>query len=144
MQLAFMLGSGQLERNPEGFERVLAGGQLMKSLDRFDAIVVGGGPSGATMAWSLASRGIKVAVLERSTFPREKVCGDFVEPAGLRIIENMGCSGALGLGERPAISKVRAYYGTHIAYQNDVAYYEGELGMPPHGHVIPRDQLDTA
>ena len=116
----------------------------MKSSGKFDAIVVGGGPSGSAMAWSLASRGISVAVIERSTFPREKVCGDFVEPAGLRIIDRMGCTEALGLEGRTAIDKVRTYYGPHIAYQNDVAYYEGENGMPPHGHVVPRDQLDTA
>lgn len=116
----------------------------MGASGQFDAIVAGGGPSGAAMAWALAKRGINVAVVERAEFPREKVCGDFVEPAGLRIIERMGCSAALGLDGRTAINKVRAYYGPHIAYQNDVAYYDGEGGMPPHGHIIPRHDLDTA
>lgn len=114
----------------------------MKASRRFDVIVAGGGPSGAAMAWALAKRGINVAVIERNIFPREKVCGDFVEPAGLRIIERMGCGDALGLEDRPAINKVRTYYGPHIAYQNEVAYYEGEAGMPPHGHIVPRAQLD--
>ena len=108
-----------------------------------DVIVVGGGPSGAAMAWALAARGISVIVLERATFPREKVCGDFVEPAGLRIIERMGCAEALGVERRTPIDRVRAYYGPHIAYQNDVAYYQGEAGMPAHGHIIPRHELDT-
>ncbi len=116
----------------------------MAQTGSFDVIVAGGGPSGAAMAWSLAVRGIKVAVVERSEFPREKVCGDFVEPAGLRIIDRMGCSDRLDLSSRTAISKVRAYYGPHIAYHNDVAYYQGEAGMPPHGHVIPRHDLDAA
>ena len=116
----------------------------MRASGRYDVIVVGGGPAGATMAWALAQQGIDVVVLERASFPREKVCGDFVEPAGLRIIERMGCAGALGLQSRAKIDKVRAYYGPHIAYQNDVAYYEGEAGMPPHGHIVPRHELDTA
>lgn len=116
----------------------------MKVSGKFDVVVSGGGPSGAAMAWALASRGISVAVIERAEFPREKVCGDFVEPAGLRIIHRMGAAQALGLEGRTAIDKVRAYYGPHIAYQNDVAYYGGEADMPPHGHIIPRHDLDTA
>lgn len=116
----------------------------MNSSRTFDVIVVGGGPSGAAMAWALVRRGIRVAVAERATFPREKVCGDFVEPAGLRIIDAMGASQALHLQDRTVINKVRAYYGPHIAYQNDVAYYGGEPGLPPHGHIIPRHDLDTA
>ena len=116
----------------------------MRDSRRFDVVVAGGGPAGSAMAWALASRGIAVAVIERATFPREKVCGDFVEPAGLRIIERMGASAALRLADRTAIDKVRAYYGPHIAYQNNVAYYDGEGGMPPHGHIIPRHDLDTA
>lgn len=109
-----------------------------------DVIVVGGGPAGAAMAWSLAQRGIAVTVLERAEFPREKVCGDFVEPAGLRIIGEMGCADALGVGKRPRIDRMRAYYGPHIAYHERVAYYTGEGGVPPYGHIIPRHELDTA
>ena len=36
------------------------------------------------MGWALATRGIRVLILDRARFPREKVCGDFVEPRGLR------------------------------------------------------------
>ena len=52
--------------------------------DLYDVIVVGGGPAGSAMAWSLAKRGVRVAVIEREVFPREKVCGDYLEPGGLR------------------------------------------------------------
>ena len=44
----------------------------------YDAIIVGGGPSGATSAILLAKAGWRVAVVERAQFPRRKVCGEFI------------------------------------------------------------------
>ena len=41
----------------------------------FDVIVAGGGPAGATAAYSLASAGVDVAILDKATFPRDKTCG---------------------------------------------------------------------
>jgi geranylgeranyl reductase family protein len=44
----------------------------------FDIIICGGGPAGSTCALALADSGLKVAVLEKNSFPRDKVCGDAV------------------------------------------------------------------
>jgi len=57
----------------------------------YDVIVAGGGPAGSTLAWELARRDVHVLLLERTRFPREKVCGDYVDPRGLRILQEMGC-----------------------------------------------------
>lgn len=111
--------------------------------NRFDVIVVGGGPAGSAAGWALAKRGIRVAVLERAQFPREKVCGDFVEPAGLRILKAMGCWDELGLEGRLPITRNRVYFGPRMPYHGAIPYYDGAHGMPPHGYIIPRDQLDT-
>ncbi|GGI85723.1 hypothetical protein GCM10007973_22840 [Polymorphobacter multimanifer] len=111
--------------------------------DCFDVIVVGGGPAGATMGWALARQGINVAVLERTRFPREKVCGDFVEPAGLRLIRAMGCGAALDGQSRLPITANRVYFGPHLAYHNTIPYYDGEHGQPRHSLIIPRAELDT-
>lgn len=115
----------------------------MARSSRFDAIVVGGGPAGSAMGWSLARRGIAVAVVERASFPREKVCGDFVEPAGLRILEAMGCTGDLGFSSRLPITHNRVYFGPRMPYRGEIPYYDGAHGMPGHGFIIPRDELDT-
>ncbi len=115
----------------------------MATAEVFDVIVVGGGPAGSAMGWSLARRGVRVAILERAIFPREKVCGDFVEPAGLRILEAMGCIDALDAPSRLPITTNRVYFGPRLAYRGEIPYYEGGHGLPAHGYIVPRDQLDT-
>jgi geranylgeranyl reductase family protein len=55
-----------------------------------DAIVVGAGPAGATTAYHLAQAGLDVLLLEKSTFPREKVCGDGLTPRAVKQLVAMG------------------------------------------------------
>jgi menaquinone-9 beta-reductase len=62
---------------------------LPPSLDT-DVLVVGAGPGGAAAAYHLARRGIDVTVVDRASFPREKVCGDGITPRGVRSLEKMG------------------------------------------------------
>lgn len=47
-------------------------------------LIVGAGPAGSTAAYYLASAGIEVTVLEKTWFPREKVCGDGLTPRATR------------------------------------------------------------
>lgn len=60
----------------------------------FDVAIVGGGPGGSACAAICAQGGLRTVVVERARFPREKVCGDCLNPVALPSIE------ALGLGER--------------------------------------------
>ncbi|MGA7206003.1 MAG: geranylgeranyl reductase family protein [Specibacter sp.] len=53
-------------------------------------IIVGAGPAGSTAAYYLAMAGIDVTVLEKSSFPREKVCGDGLAPRAVREIQTLG------------------------------------------------------
>jgi menaquinone-9 beta-reductase len=60
--------------------------------DDADVIVVGAGPAGSTTAFYLAQAGLDVLMLEKSAFPREKVCGDGLTPRGVRALVAMGIS----------------------------------------------------
>ena len=55
-----------------------------------DVIVVGAGPAGATTAYHLARSGLDVLLLEKSAFPREKVCGDGLTPRAVKQLVEMG------------------------------------------------------
>src|SRR5690349_19918246 len=44
----------------------------------YDALVIGGGPGGATAALLLARAGWNVVLAEKTAFPRSKVCGEFI------------------------------------------------------------------
>jgi menaquinone-9 beta-reductase len=58
--------------------------------DTADVIVVGAGPAGSATAFYLATAGLDVLVLEKSHFPREKVCGDGLAPRAVRALTGMG------------------------------------------------------
>ncbi|HVF71446.1 MAG TPA: NAD(P)/FAD-dependent oxidoreductase [Chthoniobacterales bacterium] len=47
----------------------------------FDVAIVGGGPAGASCAAFCAAAGLRTVIIEREKFPREKVCGDCINPA---------------------------------------------------------------
>ncbi|MGH9482036.1 MAG: NAD(P)/FAD-dependent oxidoreductase, partial [Terriglobales bacterium] len=61
----------------------------MEVTPRYDLAVIGGGPAGASAAWAAAQRGLRVALLERGAFPRDKVCGEFVSHEALPLLQRM-------------------------------------------------------
>ena len=58
----------------------------------YDVIVIGAGPAGSTVSTLLSQKGHRVLLLEKSRFPREKLCGEFISPECLKIFERLGVS----------------------------------------------------
>jgi menaquinone-9 beta-reductase len=64
--------------------------QHMPPADSADVLVVGAGPAGSSTAFHLAQAGLDVLLLEKSIFPREKVCGDGLTPRAVKQLVTMG------------------------------------------------------
>jgi geranylgeranyl reductase family protein len=61
-------------------------GDIGADVREFDVIIIGAGPAGCTAALSLYDAGLKVAIIERSTFPRDKVCGESLHLKGMKAL----------------------------------------------------------
>ncbi len=59
-------------------------------MEIFDVAIVGGGPAGSSCAAFCALAGLRTLVLERERFPREKVCGDCLNPSCWPVLERLG------------------------------------------------------
>lgn len=64
-------------------------------MTHYDTAVVGGGPAGCSAAITLAERGAKVVLFEAKTYPHHKVCGEFLSPECIDILESLGLLPAL-------------------------------------------------
>jgi len=62
----------------------------MSSSSHYDVIIVGGGPAGSSCATILAQHGVRVLVLEKARFPREKICGECINPRCWKLLELIG------------------------------------------------------
>jgi menaquinone-9 beta-reductase len=109
----------------------------------YDVIVVGGGPAGSALAWKLGSSGAKTIVLDGAKFPREKVCGDYVEPRGLRILDGMGGLGTLEALSPLPITHSSTYIDAKRQYIGKIPFYGVHKTLPPHGYIVPRDVFDN-
>ncbi|MCJ7631593.1 geranylgeranyl reductase family protein [Candidatus Bathyarchaeota archaeon] len=58
--------------------------------ERFDAIVIGAGPSGSSCATYLSRKGPRVLLLDKEYFPRDKTCGDGISGKSIKILRELG------------------------------------------------------
>ena len=74
-----------------------------------DVVVIGGGPAGAVAGALLAAGGVDVIVAEQKTFPRQKVCGEFLSPGAFPVLTRMGVLGEVLDRAGPEITELAMY-----------------------------------
>lgn len=98
-----------------------------------DVLIVGAGPTGCAAGIVLARAGVDVCVLDRATFPRDKVCGDAVSNDGILLIEELGAGNLVEEAPHAIVRRAVAVFpdGTRIGRD-----YERP------GYIVPRYTLD--
>lgn len=107
----------------------------------FDVIIVGGGPAGASTAISLGGTGLKVALLDKASFPRDKTCGDALSidvENQLAILSSELVSKFRNLHNKLASYGVKIFSTDHRSIDLPL-FYKGEKKC---GYVSPRLDFD--
>lgn len=102
-----------------------------------EVIVVGAGPAGSTAATYLARAGIDVLLLEKSLFPREKVCGDGLTPRGVKQLIDLGIDTREEAGWLH--NRGLRVVGGGVTLELD---WPDLASFPPYGVVRPRQDFD--
>ncbi|MEU4802225.1 geranylgeranyl reductase family protein [Actinosynnema sp. NPDC023587] len=102
-----------------------------------EVIVVGAGPAGSTAATYLARAGLDVLLLEKSRFPREKVCGDGLTPRGVKQLIDLGVDTREEAGWLH--NRGLRVVGGGVTLELD---WPELATFPPYGVVRPRQDFD--
>lgn len=106
-----------------------------------DVLIAGAGPAGSATATHLARLGLRVAVVDRAAFPREKPCSEYLSPEAVRLLDRLGLVAALEQ------SGAQPLFGTRVVAPRG-AVLTGRFAESPvspwrdAGLAVPRRILD--
>src|SRR5688572_9115820 len=110
---------------------------ILDRMDECDVAVIGAGPAGAIAAYCAARRGLRVALVDQRTFPRDKACGDGLGPGVAKLLRQVGL-GHVVAGE-VAADAVTVYGPDGTALDSALPSIAGDL---VDGYVVPRAEFD--
>ena len=105
----------------------------------FDALIVGAGPAGSSLAIQLARAGWSVALVERQPFPRRKVCGECIAASNLPWLQALGIGEALQRLAGPPLRQVTLMRGERAVTADLPAADDLRF---PWGRALGRETLD--
>lgn len=105
-----------------------------------DALIIGGGPGGATAARLLADTGWSVAVVEKAAFPRRKVCGEYLAPTNYPLFERLGILDDFLQNAGPEVRRIELVLNATSVKAKMPRHAESEARW---GRALGRDSLDA-
>src|SRR6266404_3378036 len=107
---------------------------MCSMLMRHDAVIIGAGPAGSSAARLLAQAGWSVALVEKSRFPRRKVCGEFISATTMPVLKACGVAVPFIAAAGPPVTRIGAYAGKTMLEAP---------GEKVWGRALAREHLDT-
>jgi len=104
----------------------------------YDVVIAGGGPGGSSTAYWLARQGVRVLVMDKCSFPREKICGDGVAPRAVRNLYKMGLQERLD----GSFNKFHGFRFAGAGRSVVETMIPATPRFPDHGYIIRRVDLD--
>jgi len=104
------------------------------------ALIIGGGPAGASAAIGMARAGWRVTLIEQFRFPRHKVCGECIAAASWTLLDELGVGSQLRQLAGPELRQV-GWISTQCTL--DAQMPACPLGPYPYGRAVDRSYLDT-
>src|SRR4051794_28976598 len=95
----------------------------------FDVAIAGAGPAGAALALRLARGGARVALLDASAFPRDKLCGEYLSPESWSVLDRMELADAVARSGYHPIRRVRITTPRGRVVEAEVAGADGLPGI---------------
>lgn len=108
-----------------------------------DALVIGGGPAGSTAALLLAKAGWSVGLVEKSRFPRRKVCGEFLSATNLPLLRHLGVADSFLASAGPDVRQVGLFSGGRVITADMPRPRPVDGTGEGWGRALGRDRLDT-
>ena len=109
----------------------------LRDINSFDVIVIGAGPAGSTAAYILATNGFKVLIIDKATFPRDKLCGGLLTLKSIRLLEDIFSTPVDFLKSRQVITHQSSSYKVGCS---SGAFVQGRLDDP--FHFVQRKTYD--
>ncbi|UCD37021.1 MAG: geranylgeranyl reductase family protein, partial [Fidelibacterota bacterium] len=110
------------------------------TISDFDLIIVGGGPSGAAAAMYARRFGLTTLLLDKATFPRDKICGDALSGKSVAILRDLELLDRVR--ELPGANISRIIFSSPDHTELVIDLHQSSLDQVPEGFVIRRQNFD--
>ncbi len=100
----------------------------------YDVLIVGGGPAGSTLAYSLRNSGLEIGILDKQSFPRQKICAGWVTPEVMRVL-NLDLE---DYAKNNILQKISGFKISQLGQKQVESHYPGE----PVSYGIRRIEFD--